>query len=461
METENKLNRTFGFWSAISMVIGTVIGSGIFFKQGRVLAEAGSSTNAILAWIVSGFIALAGALTISELASRVPKTGGLYTYIEAPFGRAIAFLAGWMQVIFYGPAMIAAVAYFFGTLLLNLLGIPQDHKILGLSTGLLTGLATILFIAAINLFDNNVSRRFNIVTTLIKFIPVAGLIFYGLFFGRADALGQTVNHIANSTASSGFGVAMLSTLFAYDGWVIASALGGEVKNSSKTLPKALAIGMTFVLIVYTAVTWGVLKSLPAQDLVHLDTQAPYYIATKAFGDIAGKLMAVFILVSVIGTMNSKVLGFPRIVYEMAVENNFPFAKQFSKLGQKTKTPYVAVIFIAVMAIVMLFLAGAQDLSDWAILLTYIFYTVAFVGLFVLRKKHIGDDSEYRVPLFPVVPIVAIAGSIFIITSTLVAAVQGAANKDATQLIGIIISVVVVLLGYPVYKYLEHKNGQSN
>ncbi|MDR0899902.1 MAG: amino acid permease [Lactobacillaceae bacterium] len=456
MEKDVKLNRTFGFWSTISMVVGTVIGSGVFFKQGKIIAEAGGTTNALIVWVVSGLLALAGALTLSEIAARVPRPGGIYTYIEEPFGKFWAFIAGWMQVIFYGPALVAAVSYFFASLLLNLIGVKADQVILGIPLIMWTAVVVLLTVSGINLFENSVARRFNIVTTITKIIPIIALIIFGLFFGKENALGQTIDQIASNSHSTGFGLAMVSALFAYDGWAIITSMSGEIKQPEKTLPRALTVGMIFVMLVYLLTAWGVFQSMPAEQIVKYDTDASYYIVKNAFGEFAGRLLTIGILISVLGSLNSKVLAFPRMTYEMAVEDNFIFAKQLKKIGQKTRTPFNAVLFLAIISIIMLFVAGAQDLSDWTVVFMYLFYFIAFVGLFILRKKKTGEDSKYRVPLYPIIPLVAIGGSLFIVGSTILSAVTSAADGNMSQLLGITISAIVIAAGAPIYLYVNRQ-----
>ena len=214
----DELKRSLGFWSAISIVIGTIIGSGIFFKQGSVLDSAGTSTLAIAAWVFGGIITLTGGLTVAEIGAQMPYTGGLYVYIENLYGRLLGFLAGWMQVIVYGPAIIASVAGFMSILMANFFGLGTQWRIP-------LAVITVIAIGVMNLFENKVGAIFSIITTAGKMIPIAAIIIFGLFWGHQDAFGQTVTEIHQSTG--GFGVAVLATLFGYDGWILIANLGGS------------------------------------------------------------------------------------------------------------------------------------------------------------------------------------------------------------------------------------------
>ena len=190
-QNQNELKRSLGFWSAISIVVGTIIGSGIFFKQASILDSAGSSTMAILAWIFGGVITLAAGLTIAEIGAQMPYTGGLYVYIENLYGRICGFLAGWMQIIAYGPAIIASVAGFMSIMMANLFGLGTEWRIP-------LALITVIAIGAMNFFENKVGAAFSVITTIAKMIPIAAIIIFGIFWGHEDAFNQTVGEISRN-----------------------------------------------------------------------------------------------------------------------------------------------------------------------------------------------------------------------------------------------------------------------
>ena len=176
-QPKEELKRSLGLWSALSIVIGTLIGSGIFFKQASVLDSAGSSSMALLAWIVGGVITLTAGLTITEIGAQMPYTGGLYVYIENIYGRIPGFLSGWMQVIVYGPAIIASVAGFMSILMANFFGLDAHWRIP-------LAVITIFAIGMMNMLENKVGAIFSIITTAGKLIPIAAIIIYGIFFGH-------------------------------------------------------------------------------------------------------------------------------------------------------------------------------------------------------------------------------------------------------------------------------------
>lgn len=428
MEKENnELRRSLGFGSAISIVIGTIIGSGIFFKQASILDSAGSSTMAIAAWIFGGVITLTAGLTIAEIGAQMPYTGGLYVYVENLYGRICGFLAGWMQVIVYGPAIIASVAGFMSIMITNLFGIDAKWRIL-------VALITIIAIGLMNFLENNVAAAFSVITTIGKMIPIAAIIIFGLFWGHQDALGQTVSEVNRSTG--GFGVAVLATLFGYDGWILIANLGGEMKNPQKLLPKAIILGISSVLVIYTLITIGIFRFIPANMIHSLGENTTSYLATKAFGEIGGKLLSIGIIISMMGTLNGKIITFPRIVYAMARRGDLPFSRLLSYVTPKGKSPIIATVFIIILATIMMLFFDPDHLSDLCVFTIYCFYLMTFFGIFILRKKN--NKRPFSTPLYPLVPIVAIAGGLFVLISELF-------NDPA----GVLLFVSIVVIGLPV------------
>ena len=432
---EKKLHRGFGLWASLALVIGTVIGSGIFFKQGSVLSSAGGTTAGLLAWLVGGILTLASGLSIAELGSQMTKTGGIFQYIGHIYGKTWGFLTGWMQVIFYGPAMMGAIATYFSYLCLGLFGLPQKYS-------LILSAVTLMFIGLLNSIPNRFSAGFQIVTTIIKLLPVLALVIFGFFFGQNDAFGQVVHQVSNS--GGGFGVAILATLFAYDGWVTLANISGEIKNPRQTLPKAIVLGIVLVIFAYVGVTYGVYQSLPANQIISFGENATLRVAQEAFGEFGGRLLSITILVSLLGTLNGKVVSFPRVLFAMANEGIFPFAKTFAKINMRSRTPNAAIWLMIMIAIVMMAVADPNRLSDIAIFTTFLFYIMAFVGVIKLRRHNtMGVKPGFSTPFFPMIPLVAIAGSLYVEISEIY-----------YDFYGVVISLLIVAVGYPIYLYLK-------
>lgn len=431
------LNRSLGFWSALSLVVGTVIGSGIFFKQSSVLDSAGSPSAALLAWLLGGLITLTAGLTIAEVGAQMPHTGGLYVYMEQIYGKLWGFLSGWMQIAVYGPAIIASISAYLGILLVGFFNLRAGWQA-PLSIGV------IVLIGILNMFENRWGAAFQIATTLGKLLPIAAIIIFGLFYGNQNALGQSLHTITQSTGS--FGVAVLATLFAYDGWILVANLGGEIKNPQKLLPQAIILGISMVLIAYTLVSYGILHFVPAATIHKLGQQTTLYFAQAAFGTIGGRLLNIGIIISMVGCLNGKIMTFPRIVYAMAAQNQLPFAKQLSYLHKKSHEPIAATIAILVYASIMILFFNPDRLSDLCIFTVYCFYVATFVGVFILRKRHPASERPFSTPGFPITPLIAILGALFVIISEI-----------GSDLSGVLISLVIVAVGFPIYYWKQQQN----
>lgn len=439
-QTETKLNRSLGFWSALSLVVGTVIGSGIFFKQSSVLDSAGSTSNVLLAWLLGGIITLTAGLTIAEVGAQMPHTGGLYVYMENIYGKLWGFLSGWMQIAVYGPAIIASIAAYLGILLVGFFHLDNGWQA-PLSIGV------IVLIGLLNMVENRWGAAFQIVTTLGKLLPIGAIIIFGLFFGDQNAFGQTLHTVQQSTGN--FGVAVLATLFAYDGWILVANLGGEIKEPQKLLPRAIILGISLVLVAYTLVTYGILHFISAETIHKLGQQTTIYFAQTAFGTIGGRLLNIGIIVSMVGCLNGKIMTFPRIIYAMAERKQLPFSNKLSYLHPKSHEPIIATLFILVYASIMIVFFNPDRLSDLCIFTVYCFYVATFIGVFLLRKRHTGEKRPFSTPGFPITPLIAILGALFVIISEI-----------GSDLPGVLLSLVIVALGIPVYYYKQRSNSKS-
>ncbi|ANX11865.1 serine/threonine protein kinase [Fictibacillus arsenicus] len=438
MNQEAALKKDIGLSVAMSIVIGTVIGSGIFMKPGSVLEYTGNSNLALLAWALGGLITLAGGLTIAEVATQIPKTGGLYVYMEEVYGKLWGYLSGWVQTVIYGPAVIGALGLYFGSLIANLFSWEK-------SFGPWIGIGTVLFLTIVNNFGTKYGGFVQNLFTIGKLVPIALIIVFGIAQGDE----QILNSSSGSVIEISMGAAILATLFAYDGWLMVGFVAGEMKNPGKTLPKAIIGGILIVMAAYLLVNIALLHILPASEIVRLGENSAASAATILFGPLGGKLIAVGIAVSIFGCLNGKILTIPRVPFAMAERNQLPMAKTFSKVSEKYGTPIAATYLQVVIAIIMMIMTDPDYLSEMAIFAVYIFYIFAFCAVFKLRKRNKGAARVYSVPLFPFVPIFAIIGSMYIVGVTIM-------NDPFDSLTAIFITVA----GLPVYYWLQRKNQNS-
>jgi APA family basic amino acid/polyamine antiporter len=251
------------------------------------------------------------------------------------------------------------------------------------------------------------------------------------------------------THGGGFGMAILATLFAYDGWILLANIAGELKNPRRDLPRSLVGGVSIIVVAYVGVSFGVYHALPSDKIVALQNNATFAVMRSAFGDLGGRALSIAIIISMLGTLNGKMMSFPRMAYAMSLDGLFP--KYLSKLTRKTQEPTNAILTVAGMtiALAIVYTNGVDRLSDIAIFTIWIFYTAAFIGVFILRRKKtdatLDEKTLFKTPLFPVTPLVAIFGALFVIFSTII--------NDFT---GAVISLLLVAVGLPVFYYYNHR-----
>jgi APA family basic amino acid/polyamine antiporter len=434
MNSQNQeLKKEVGLFFALSIVVGTIIGSGVFMKPGTVLTYSGSANMALLAWFLGGILTLAGGLTVAEIGSQIPKTGGLYTYIEEVYGELWGFLCGWVQTVVYGPAVIGALGLYFGSLLTNLFSWNSALESV-------VGVITVIFLCIINIVGTKYGGFVQTLTTVGKLVPIVFIIVFGLWKGNEN-IGSTVD---SALTDMNLGAAILATLFAYDGWILLASMGGEMKNPAKLLPRAMTAGLLIVTACYLFVNIALLHVLPATEIVKLGENATGTAATMLFGDIGGKIISIGIIVSIFGCLNGKILTFPRVTFAMAERGQLPFSKSIAKIHPSFQTPWISVLLQMILASIVMFASNPDKLSDLAVFTIYMFYMLAFFAVFILRKKN-KKKREYSVPLYPILPIIAIIGSLFVLISTLM-----------TKPLSCLLSIGVTIIGLPIYYAIEKK-----
>ncbi|KGL43797.1 amino acid permease [Listeria newyorkensis] len=432
-----KLKKEIGFFTALTIVMGTVIGSGVFFKPEAVYSATGTASLGLLAWILGGVITICGGLTAAELSAAIPQTGGMMMYLQKTYGKLTAYLLGWAQTVIYFPANIAALSIIFATQVANLFG-TGDGIIVPVA------IAAAAFIMLMNFIGAKVAGSFQAVTTICKLVPLILIIIFGLFHQGDVAFRLFPISVEDHPFLTSLGSGLVATMFAYDGWIHVGNIAGEMKNPKKDLPKAIVFGLTGVMLVYLLINIAYLFVMPAAALAATATPASD-VANIIFGSIGGKLITVGILISVFGTINGYTMTGIRIPYAMALDNQLPFSNWFKKLGAKSSVPYNGGIVILIISIIMIFSGGFNQLTDMLIFVIWIFYTLTFIAVFVLRKREPELVRPYKVPLYPVIPIIAILGGAFIVLNTLF-----------TQPMNAGIGLVLTAIGLPIYLYKKKK-----
>ena len=434
-----KLQKNLGLAAALSTVIGMVIGGGVFFKPQAVYTLTGGAPGlGMIAWVAAGILTITAGLTAAEVSAAIPKTGGMMVYIEEIYGKKLGALTGWMQCALFFPATIAALAVMFS---------EQTISLLGLSSGLLIPLAiaTILLIAILNTLGSKTSGIIQTVSTIGKLVPLAIIIICGFFMGEGNNPIVTPITAEGISPMAVIGQVLIAILFAYDGWINVGALAGEMKNPGKDLPKAIVGGLAAVMAVYLIINVAYLWVLPADQLATFSNPAAA-VATALFGPVGGKIVTGGILISVFGCANGYLLTGPRVLYTLGTQKSIPGYKTIGALN-KNNVPANATLVMAVVGCLYAMSGQFNLLTDLSMFAIWSFYVLTFIGVIILRKKQPDLHRPYRVPMYPVIPCIAIAGGLFVVLNQLLFA-------GMTNTLISLGGVLVTLIGIPLYNVAQ-------
>lgn len=439
MEKKQELKKNLGLSTAMATVVGCVIGSGVFFKpQAIYTATGGAPGLGMLAWIITGLVCIAAAMTFAEVAIMIPKTGGMVVYLEEAFGKKVGFLAGWMQSILFYPAMIAALAVIFA---------EQATLFVGDGFKLPMAIGAIIFLIFLNSLGSAVGGGAQIIFTICKLIPLILLMVFGFIRGSG------ANPIFTPMVSEGLnpavilGQLMIAILFAFEGWTNVGAIAGEMKNPGKDLPVAIVGGVSGIMAVYFTINLAYLWVLPANELMNLSAPASA-VAIAIFGDIGGKIISVGIMISVLGAANGFILSGSRVTYSLAEEGTLPFSSNLAKIN-RAQVPTNSIILVGGIGCLFAISGQFNRLTDLAVFSCWIFYTLTFFAVIRLRKTQPDAVRTYKVPLYPVIPAIAIISGIYVVLNQLL-------MSGSTTRILAIGSIVLTLFGLPIYNMTTRK-----
>ncbi len=433
-----QLQRRLGIWSALAVVIGSTIGSGIFRSPAGIADKLPGPLPLIAVWVAGGIFAICGALTLAEVASALPYTGGVYVFCRDGWGRLAGFLFGWGQVVMIRAASLGAIAITFSEYLFRVLGYnpsADEHMwhvrwVAAVAIGL-TG--------AFNYVGVRFASTVSNVTVAAKY---GGLLFIII---AAFAIGLPMNGVSNFTPAvpSGsftlpmFGLALVSTLWAFDGWADLSYNAGEVMNPGRNLPRALIGGTLAVIAIYLAANLAYLAVLPIETMRHSRLVAAD-VAQVVIGPAGVAFVSITVMLSTFGTLNTVLFTSPRVFFAMAEDGLF--FKQVAKVHPKFETPYVAITLTAGLGMAFVLLRTFEQLADAFVTAFLPFYLLAVASIFRLRRKP-GYSPTFRVPLYPFVPLLFIASVLYLLGN---AVVQPDSRWSTLGVLG------VVALGVPVY-----------
>jgi len=410
------LERRLGPVAATSIVIGVVIGTGVFLKAAIMSQTVQSPTVVLWAWIAAGLLSLAGALTYAELGSLFPKAGGEYVYLKEAYGPMTAFLFGWMRFAVGTPGSIAAFAVGGATFASKVFNL----EIVGGRVSF--AISLILVFSGLNCLTVAFGGRLQSIMTAIKL----GLIVFiiGGIFSMSQS--STFEHISSAAGGwpglSAFGTAMLAALWAFDGWNNLTFVGGEIKNPARNVPLALILGMTVVLIIYGLANLSFFYALPFNEVLSANSKSfpdALPVATKAAATFLGEngiwFLSIALAFSAIGGMNGSILSGARIPFAMAQDKLF--FKSLAKLHPKTHVPYVSIVVQAVIAIALASTGTFDQLTDYVVFSGWLFYALATYSVFIFRKRMPDAPRSYKTIGYPVLPIVFVLSAVFLLINT--------------------------------------------
>ncbi|MEK4816556.1 amino acid permease [Macrococcus sp. FSL R5-0951] len=432
MENKNIIQKNIGFFPALALVMGTVIGSGVFFKVSNITEVTGTPGMTLLVWLLGGVITICAGLTVAELAAAIPRNGGLTTYIEYTYGKFSGFLAGWAQSFIYFPAMIAAQAIVFSEQVLNLLHL-KDGWIVPVA------FIAVASIYLINIIGSKAGGLLQSVTLVVKLIPLIVIIIFGLM-----NTGDVEVSLAPNTGDTGInfftaiGAGLLATMFAYDGWIHVGNIAGEMKNPKRDLPLAIVLGLGLVTVIYLLINATFLYTMPIEDLKG-NLSAATDASEMLLGDMGGKLVTIGILISVYGALNGYTMTGMRLPYAIAEKNILPFKESFMKVTN-AGIPWFSGLVQVIIGAIMITSRSFDAITNMLVFVIWAFYVMAFYAVFVLRKRESELERPYKVPLYPVIPAIAIIAGVFVMVNTLF-----------TQPVLAIVGIIITLLGIPIYK----------
>jgi basic amino acid/polyamine antiporter, APA family len=444
-ETPRELPRRLGLISAIAVVVGTTIGSGIFRSPASIAGRLPNPVVMMAVWVVGGALALCGALTLAELSSALPRTGGFYAFIKEGWGNLAAFLFGWTELVIIRAAALGAVATTFAEYTMRLragtpmFGSPENdvHYVAA---------AAIVLLSMVNILGVRLSA---FVLELTVFAKYGALVFLVVIAVAIHPAAGTVPAAAAAPAAAGsittgaFALALVSVLWAYDGWGDLSFIAGEVKEPARNLPRALIGGTLAVVAIYLAANLAYLavvpiSAMPGSKLIAAD------VAQQLVGRWGVLLVGIAVVLSTFGTLNGSLLTSPRVFFAMA-QDGLMF-RQFGAVHPRFKTPYVSSVLTGALGVAFVLLRTFEQLADTFVTAIVPFYALAVAAVFVLRRRADWKPA-FRVPGYPVVPALFILATVYLLASSLV---------EPSSRWPTVAVMAVTLAGIPVYRLVFGK-----
>jgi len=431
------LKRQLGLWSAVAVLIGSTIGSGIFRSPAGIADKLPGPLPLMAVWVAGGLFALCGALTLAELSGEFPATGGMYVFIREGWGRLPAFLFGWSELVLIRAASLGAISTTFSEYLLRVLGFDPSTKPYSDWVHYVAAVAIVLT-ATFNYIGVRWSSLVLNLTTLAKYGGLLFIIAVALLLGLPRTGGHfTPAAPAGSFHVAAFGLALVSVLWAFDGWADLSFVAGEVKDPRRVLPRAIILGTCAVIAIYLLANLGYLAVMSVEEISHSKLVAAD-VAQRLIGPAGVVFVASTVMLSTFGTLNATLLTAPRVFFAMADDGLF--FRRVASVHPRFGTPSIAILLAAALGVVFVLLRTFEQLADIFVTAIVPFYALAVAAIFVVRKRP-NYDPPFRTPLYPIVPALFILATVFLL---------GNALLDPSSRWGTLAVLAIIVLGVPVY-----------
>ncbi|MFL5486261.1 MAG: APC family permease [Gemmatimonadaceae bacterium] len=431
------LPRRLGLWSAVAVLVGSTIGSGIFRSPAGIADKLPGPVPLLAIWLTGGLFALCGALTLAEVAGAFPRTGGVYVFIRESWGRLPAFLFGWSELVIIRAAALGAISTTFAEYLLRVLGHDPRAEPFSSYVHYIAAIAIVLT-ATFNYVGIRWGSLVQNVTTLAK----TGALILIIILALAIGLPQTGGHYTpavpqGSFTFARFGLALVSVLWVYDGWADVSFVGGEVKDPERNLPRVLIYGTLIIIGLYLLANVAYLAVLPVEQ-VRQSKLVAADVAERVMGAVGVAFVSVAVMISTFGTLNGSVMTGSRVLFAMAADGLL--FKPIAIVDRRFHTPGVAIWLGATLGVIFVLAGTFEQLADTFVTAIVPFYALAVGSVFIFRRRQ-GWQPPFRVPGYPIVPTIFIVATILLL---------GNAILDPTSRVPTLAVLGVILLGIPIY-----------
>ncbi|MEP6491466.1 MAG: amino acid permease [bacterium] len=436
---QGELPRKLGLWSAIAVVVGITIGSGIFRTPAGVTNRLPGPLALFIVWGAGGLVAMCGALSLAEVAGAFPETGGIFVFIKKGWGRLPAFLFGWAELAIIRAAAVGAIATTFAEYMLRVLGFdpgiaPYDGWVHYVAA------VAIAVIAGLNYVGVRWGSLIQNVTAVAKFFGLLFIVVAAIAIGIPKTGGHfTPVNPPGSFSIAPFGLALVSVLWAYDGWADLAFIGGEVKNPERNLPLALIWGTVAVIAIYLLANIAYLGVMSVEEIRHSKLVAAD-VALRLVGPAGVTFIAITVMLSTLGTLNGSILTNPRVFFAMAADGLL--FKKIAAVHPRYQTPHVAIALTAVLGIIFVLLRTFEQLADTFVTAILPFYALGVASIIVFRRRGGADyKPSFKTPLYPFTPILFVLATLYLLANALI----DPSSRWATLAV-----FGIILLGIPVY-----------